>query len=77
MLIKAIFIRTMTTDRPEAVQIAFDNLSQGFCECIAIISKVGTGFDYQSQRNDEASVSLDLILGGKVILYRCLRRHHH
>ena len=73
MLTEAIFIRTMTIDRPEAIHVAFRHLSEGnnYSECIAEISKVGTGFDCQIKRDDDASVSLDLTLGGKVLLCHC------
>jgi hypothetical protein len=66
-LTEALFLRTMTTDRPEAVQ-ALSQLFEGnnYSECVKAISKVGTGFDTQSKRDHEMSVNLDLVLGGKM-----------
>jgi hypothetical protein len=79
LLMKAAFIRTMTTDRPEAVQTAFIHLSEAndHSECVAKIVKVGTGFDSQSKREDDTSISLDLALGGTRLLYCCSHRYHY
>lgn len=65
-LTEAIFVRTMTADRSEAIQ-AFSQLfkENSYSECITAISKAGTGFDTKSNRDDETTIGLDLVLGGK------------
>lgn len=76
---KALFVRTVTTDRPEAVQIAFKHLSEAenYSECITRISNIGTGFDGPIKRDDDISISLDLMLGGTRLPYCYSRRHYH